>query len=157
VYSVARTATARLSSFGCRGVLEDLRLNSVAHVLGRQSHEVYSIGCAGKPRVWRPGMAFDLIDTVWSAMRDGELYSLNDLTNTLERSTEAVTRVLEFLTKYGFVERVTSREMIFRKLPNDVSPGDALEVLRSIVQVEDVNDAEGITNLPKIYRRFNPA
>ena len=106
--------------------------------------------------MWRHGMTFDLVDTVWSTMRDGELYSLNDLTNTLERSTEAVTRVLEFLTKYGFAERVTSREMIFRKLPNGVSPGDALKVLQTIVEVADVNDAEGIANLPKPSRRLNP-
>ena len=97
-----------------------------------------------------------MVDTVWSTMRDGELYSLNDLTNTLERSSEAVTRVLEFLTKYGFVERVTSREMIFRKLPNGVSPGDALKVLQTIVQAAYVNDKEGIANPPKTSKRFIP-
>jgi len=101
-------------------------------------------------------MNLDLVDTVWSAMMDGELYSLNDLTNTLERSSEGITRVLEFLIKYGFLERITTRELIFRKLPKDVSPGDALRVLQTIVQVADVKDAEGITSLPRTFRRFNP-
>jgi len=100
-------------------------------------------------------MTFDLVDAVWSGMRDGEVYSLNDLTNTLELSTEEVARVLEFLAKYGFVERVTSREIIFRKLPNDVSPGDALKVLRTIVQVANVSDVEGIATPPNTSKRFN--
>jgi len=78
-------------------------------------------------------MAFDVVDLVWSAMRDGEFYSPNDLANSLEQPVESVTRVLEFLKKYKFAEQVTRREMIFRKVGNNPSPSDALRVLQTVL------------------------
>ena len=77
-------------------------------------------------------MTFDVVDLIWSAMRDGEFYSPNDLANSLEQPVESVTRVLEFLRKYKFAEQVTRREMIFRKVGGTPSPGDALRVLQTV-------------------------
>jgi len=78
-------------------------------------------------------MAFDVVDLIWSAMRDGEFYSPNDLANSLEQPVESVTRVLEFLKKYKFAEQITRREMIFRKVGNNPSPSDALRVLQTVL------------------------
>ena len=78
-------------------------------------------------------MAFDVIDLIWSEMRDGEFYSPNDLANSLEQPVESVTRVLEFLKKYKFAEQVTRHEMIFRKTANSPSPGDAVRVLQTVL------------------------
>ena len=99
-------------------------------------------------------MAFDVVDLIWSEMRDGEFYSPNDLANSLEQPVESVTRVLEFLKKYKFAEQVSRREMIFRKKANNPSPGDALRVLQTVlsdVRVERTEQA----NISEAYKRFN--
>jgi hypothetical protein len=78
-------------------------------------------------------MELDVVDRVWCAMREDEFYSPADLANSLRQPVESVTRVLEFLKKYEFAEQVTNREMIFRKLVSDPSPGDLLEALRTLL------------------------
>jgi hypothetical protein len=78
-------------------------------------------------------MELDVVDRVWLAMRESEFYSPADLANSLEQPVESVTRVLEFLKKYEFAEQVTNREMIFRKLVSDPSPGDLLDALRTLL------------------------
>ena len=78
-------------------------------------------------------MTLDMVDTVWSAMRKDEFYSPGDLANTLERPAEAIVRVLEFLARYGFAHRVTKRELIFTKVVNAPSPGEALRILGTLV------------------------
>jgi hypothetical protein len=78
-------------------------------------------------------MALDVVDLVWSAMRDDEFYSPNDLANSLEQPVQSVTRVLEFLKKYKFAEQISRREMIFRKVANSINPGDALRVLQMMI------------------------
>jgi hypothetical protein len=78
-------------------------------------------------------MELDMVDRVWSAMKEDEFYSPNDLANNLEQPVESVTRVLEFLKKYEFAEQVTNREMIFRKVASDPSPGDLLAALRTLL------------------------
>lgn len=87
-------------------------------------------------------------------MGDDEFYSPSDLANSLGQPTHAVTRVLEFLTKYGFAERVTRREMIFRKLANAFGPGDALRVLQILLEDIDVDDATRVANVPKTPKHF---
>jgi len=72
-----------------------------------------------------------VVDVVWSAMKDHELYTPDDLANTLEQPVESVTRVLKFLEKYDFAEQVTKHEMIFRKVASDPSPSDVLGVLET--------------------------
>ena len=99
-------------------------------------------------------MALDVVDLVWSAMGDGEFYSPNDLANSLKQPVQSVTRVLEFLKKYKFAEQVTRREMIFRKVSDNPSPGEALRVLQAVlgdVRVERTERA----NVPEAYKRFS--
>jgi hypothetical protein len=98
-------------------------------------------------------MAFDLVDLIWSAMRDNELYSPSDLANSLEQPIETVTRVLEFLKKYKFADQVTRREMLFRKTAAAVGPGDALRVLQTLLEDARVSDAGQVVSVSKINRQ----
>jgi hypothetical protein len=100
-------------------------------------------------------MALDVVDLIWSSMRNDEFYSPSDLANSLKQPVQSVTRVLEFLNKYKFAEQISRREMIFRKVANSVSPGDALRVLQTMiddVRVEQTEQAN-FSQTPK--KRFN--
>ena len=44
----------------------------------------------------------NLVDLVWSSMVDREVYSPEDLAESLGQPVGAIVRVLEFLTRYGF-------------------------------------------------------
>ena len=68
---------------------------------------------------------------VWSAMEFGEFYSPDDLANSLEQPVESVTRVLQFMKKYEFADQISKREMIFRKITKDPSPGELLRALQT--------------------------
>jgi hypothetical protein len=92
-------------------------------------------------------MALDLVDLIWSAMRDNEFYSPNDLANILGQPFESVARVLDFLKKYKFAEQVTRREMIFRKVANSPRPGDALRLLQMVLSDVRVERAERAKHL----------
>lgn len=74
-------------------------------------------------------MSLETVDLVWSLMRYGELYSPADLANTLGQPTEMIVRILEFLARYKFIERMTRRELIFRKIPTGPRPGEAVKIL----------------------------
>jgi hypothetical protein len=100
-------------------------------------------------------MALDIVDLVWSAMRDDEFYSPNDLANSLKQPVQSVTRVLEFLKKYKFAEQILRREMIFRKVANTPSPGDALRVLQMMIGDVRVEQTER-TNVSQ-RRALNPS
>ena len=97
-------------------------------------------------------MSLDIIDLVWSLMRDGEFYSPADLANTLGQTTDAIARILEFLARYKFVERMTKRELIFRKIPTGPSPGEAAKILRMLRANAALNSASQVTNIPKTPR-----
>jgi hypothetical protein len=99
-------------------------------------------------------MTLGMIDTVWSAMRKDEFYSVRDLANALEEPTEAVVQVMEFLSRYGFAHRVTKHELIFRKAENAPSPGDALRVLR-VVLADASASGDRVPNVSKTPGRFD--
>jgi hypothetical protein len=84
-------------------------------------------------------MTLDIVDTVWSSMRKDEFYSPRDLANILGQPSEAVLRVLEFLSRYGFAHRVTEREWLFTKVMNAPGPGDALRILGALVGDDSAN------------------
>ena len=90
-------------------------------------------------------MTLDLVDTVWSAMRESEFYTPNDLSNTLGEPTEAIVRILEFLARYGFAQKVTKRELIFRKVVNVPNPCDTLRILRTVVEDDHVETSRVAT------------
>ena len=97
-------------------------------------------------------MVLDVVDTIWSAMQDNELYSPSDLANSLEQPIETVTRVLEFLKKYKFAEQVTRREMLFRKVAGTPGPGCALRVLQTLLEEAHVRDAGQVASVSRINR-----
>ena len=97
-------------------------------------------------------MSLDMIDLVWSLMRDGEFYSPADLANTLGQPTDTIVRILEFLARYKFAERMTKRELIFRKIPNGPSPGEAAKILRMLSANTALNHARQLANIPKTPR-----
>ena len=76
----------------------------------------------------------NLVDLVWSAMGDKELYSPDDLADSLGQPVGAIVRVLEFLTRYGFAERISKHELIFRKLGDAPDPGGTLRILELLVE-----------------------
>jgi hypothetical protein len=78
-------------------------------------------------------MAFDVVDTVWSTMREDKFYSPDDLANTLEHPVESVTRILEFLARYDLVEEVTKNGMIFRKIASWPSPSELFWDISAVV------------------------
>jgi hypothetical protein len=90
-------------------------------------------------------MNTNLIDLVWSSMKDGELYSPEDLANWSLQPTEVVARVLGFLTRYGFIEQLAKRQALFRKLADAPDPCSALKVLQRITAENDLRDLETLT------------
>jgi hypothetical protein len=101
-------------------------------------------------------MNLDMVDLVWSLMRDGEFYSPADLANALGQPTDTIVRILEFLARYKFAERVTKRELIFRKIPPGPSPGEAAKILRMLRANAALNHARQVANISKTSRRLNP-
>jgi hypothetical protein len=99
-------------------------------------------------------MSLDMIDLVWSLMRDGEFYSPADLANTLGQPTDTIVRILEFLARYKFAERMTKRELIFRKIPTGPSPSEAVKILRMLRANATLNHARQVANISKT-RRLN--
>ena len=102
----------------------------------------------------RVPMTLDMVNTVWSVMHEDELYSPSDLANMLGQPFHAIARVLEFLEKYGFVEQVTKRELIFKRLESEVSPGDTLKVLQTLLADAGARDEGRIANVSEAPKRF---
>ena len=74
-----------------------------------------------------------IVDLVWSAMRNGEVYSLADLVNSSGQGLDAVVRVLGFLTRYGFAEQMTRHEMLFRRRAQVLEPSAAMSILQTVI------------------------
>jgi hypothetical protein len=100
-------------------------------------------------------MSLETVDLVWSLMRDGEFYSPADLANTLQQPIYTIVQILKFLEKYRFIERITKRELIFRKIPTGPSPAEAVAILRTVRANAALNDANQIAKVPKRYRRLD--
>jgi hypothetical protein len=90
-------------------------------------------------------MSPDLVNSVWTFMRDGELYSPEDLANSSLLPTDLVTRVLEFLTRYGFAEMVVKHQPLYRKSADVPDPGDSLTFLQTIIADQSLRDVEATT------------
>lgn len=98
-----------------------------------------------------------MVDLVWSLMRTGEFYTPDDVANIAGEPTEAIVRVLEFLARYNFAERMTKRELLFRKIPNGPSPSDAAKILRMLRANVALNDAGRVANMSKAPRHIDLA
>jgi hypothetical protein len=66
-------------------------------------------------------------------MQHAELYSLSDLAYLAGQPTDRVLPVLEFLTCYGFAERVTRHELLFKKSLNVPAPGRIAAILQTML------------------------
>jgi hypothetical protein len=94
-------------------------------------------------------MNLDTVDLVWSLMRHGEFYSPADLANTLGQPTDTIARILEFLATYKFAERMTKRELIYRKIPTGPSPSEAVKILRVLRANAALNHARQALGSPE--------
>lgn len=90
-------------------------------------------------------MGSNLVDLVWSCMRDDELYSPEDLANWSLQPIDVISRVLRFLERYGFAEQVVRREPLFRKLADAPNPSGALTILQKMIVGSDLRDVEAVT------------
>jgi len=74
-------------------------------------------------------------DTVWARMRSGEYYTIRDLANASGEGIGMVARILDFLTKYGFVDRVAGQESLFRRrvVAYSLNPEETAEMLTLLV------------------------
>jgi hypothetical protein len=100
-------------------------------------------------------MTLDMVDLVWSLMRDKEFYSPADLANILGQSTDTIVRIFELLAKHKFVERVTKNELIFRKIPAGPSPGEAVNILRMLRANVALNRAREVAKISKVSGSSN--
>jgi hypothetical protein len=78
-------------------------------------------------------MPSNLADVLWGVMRRGELYSIGDLVSLVGESLDDVRRGLAFLAEFGFIERVSEAESIFRKKAEGPSPSEAVTILQEFV------------------------
>jgi len=135
--------------------LEDLPLISVPQLARAQSHDAYSPRRTRRDAEPAISMSLDMVDLVWSLMRDGDFYTPADLANTLGQPTDTIVRILEFLARYKFAERVTKCELIFRKIPTSPSPSEAVKVLRMLEANAALNHARDVANTSQTSRRLN--
>jgi hypothetical protein len=135
--------------------LEDLCPISVAQLRRTQSHDAYSPHRTRRDAKPVISMSLDMVDLVWSLMRDGEFYSPADLANTLGQPTDTIVRILKFLARYNFAERMTKRELIFRKIPAGPGPSEAAKILRMLRANATLNKARQVANISKTSRRLN--
>jgi hypothetical protein len=94
-------------------------------------------------------MSLETVDLVWSLMREGEFYSPADLANIIGQPTCMIARILEFLAKYKFIERIARRELIFRKIPAGPSPAEAVSILRMVRANAALNEASEVARISK--------
>jgi hypothetical protein len=66
-------------------------------------------------------------------MLEGRYYSVKDLANITQESSGIVEEVLEFLTKYGFIERIGSNVPVYARSKIGISPGESISLLKSLV------------------------
>jgi hypothetical protein len=71
-------------------------------------------------------------DEVWERMTRGKYYSIRDLSNLTGQQRSAVADVLQFLTKFGFVNRMGADEPIFMRSAAQFSPEETIKLLQCV-------------------------
>lgn len=71
----------------------------------------------------------DLISEVWEAMTPYEYYTPRDIANTLDISVEQVWRVMDMLIRYKFLQLVSGKGAIVKKVVGVPSPEMAMALL----------------------------
>jgi len=72
-------------------------------------------------------------DTIWSMMADGKYYSVKDLISLSGEDGSLVAEVVNFLAKYGFIERAGWDCSIYTKSKIVISPGKSVDLLKQLV------------------------
>ena len=86
----------------------------------------------------------NIIDLVWSTMKNDELYSPKDLAESLDQPVDLIVRVLGFLVRYGFAEQVTKHGPIVRKLADAPDPAGTLRILQLLVEDASMREPKRI-------------
>lgn len=86
----------------------------------------------------------NLIDLVWSRMKNDELYSPRDLAESLGQPVDAIDRVLRFLVRYGFADQVTKHGPMVRKLAGVPDPAGTLRILQLLVEDTSMREPKRI-------------
>lgn len=72
----------------------------------------------------------DLIAEVWGAMAVHEYYTPRDIANMLDISVEQTWRIMDFLIRYGFLDLVSGKGALVKKVPEMLPPQMALQILQ---------------------------
>jgi hypothetical protein len=73
------------------------------------------------------------VDAVWTLLRRGKYYSVRDLANISGQPRTSVADAIQFLTKYGFTERIGEVEPLFTKSKIELSPSECVRLLECSV------------------------
>ena len=79
-------------------------------------------------------------DAIWSTMNKGKYYSAKDLANLSCEAGSSVIEVINFLTKYGFVQRVGSNEPVYTKSDIVLSPSESINILKQLATAKTVRN-----------------
>lgn len=66
-------------------------------------------------------------------MNKGKYYSAKDLANLSGEAGCSVNEVINFLTKYGFIQRVGVNDSVYTKSEIDLSPAESISILKQLV------------------------
>jgi hypothetical protein len=64
-------------------------------------------------------------------MEAGKYYSVNDLASLSGENHNTVLQVVDFLAKYGFVDRVGSVDSVYAKSKIVLAPSESIEILKA--------------------------
>lgn len=69
-------------------------------------------------------------------MKQGKYYSVQDISNASGYTTSLVADVMQFLSKYGFAERIGIDEPLFTRVKLELSPAGTVKLLECISEQE---------------------
>jgi hypothetical protein len=69
-------------------------------------------------------------------MKQGNYYSLEDLSNASGYPRSLVGDVMLFLSKYGFAERIGADEPLFTRVKLELSPVETVKLLECVTESE---------------------
>jgi len=73
-----------------------------------------------------------ILETVWRSLESGKWKSEAALREACGADDDTLTRIINFLTRWGFVDIKRSPELLVRRKPGSVSPVETLEILRRL-------------------------
>lgn len=89
------------------------------------------------------------LESVWQSLESGKWKSEAALRETCGADDDTLTRIINFLTRWEFVEIQPSPELLVRRKPGSVSPVETFEILRRLA-----DESPTPTKRPKIAERM---